>query len=263
VSFPITGTLLNTVTVIVGGTLGTMLGNRMPEQMRQTVLQGLGLITLVIGISMAITTRNILIPLFSVLVGGMLGEMLDLSGGLECLGQWSETQVGRLARRRRGSIRSALDLNAAATEDTKALNLAQGFITASLIFCIGPLAVMGSLQDGLIGDYSLLAIKAVMDGFASIALAASLGAGVILSAASVLAVQGALSILALLLGTALGGVTRTTPWVVEMTATGGVVVLSIALMLLDVKRMRTANLVPAILAAPLIVVVLGWLHISF
>jgi hypothetical protein len=113
------------------------------------------------------------------------------------------------------------------------------------------------------GDYNLLVIKSVLDGFASMALAATLGAGVILSAGTVLGYQGGLSLLAMLFGTALGGVTRQTPWVIEMTATGGVVILSIAFILLDIKRIRTANLLPAIFIAPAIVVVLGLLKVSF
>ncbi|PKO22096.1 MAG: hypothetical protein CVU38_11180 [Chloroflexi bacterium HGW-Chloroflexi-1] len=215
----------------------------LPEKMRQTVLQGLGLITLILGVMMATQTRNVLIPLFSVLVGGILGEALAVEDALERLGRWAER---RLARSRGAD---AVEANGP--------TLAQGFIMASLVFCIGPMAVLGSIQDGLMGDYTLLAIKSLMDGFAAMALAASLGAGVILSAGAVLGYQGGLSLLAMLFGTALGGVTAQTPWVVEMTATGGVVILSIAFLLLELKRIRAANLLPAIFIAPLIVLLLG------
>jgi uncharacterized membrane protein YqgA involved in biofilm formation len=125
------------------------------------------------------------------------------------------------------------------------------------------LTILGSIQDGLMGDFTLLSIKSLMDGFAAMALAASLGGGVILSAGAVLGYQGGLSVLAMLFATALGGVTRQTPWVIEMTATGGVVILSIAFLLLDLKRIRAANLLPAILIAPLIVLLLGRLGIAF
>jgi uncharacterized membrane protein YqgA involved in biofilm formation len=216
--------------------------------MRQTVLQGMGLMTLVVGISMAITTRNILIPLFSILIGGILGEAVGIDGALERLGQWIEC---RLARR----------MQPAALRDGP--SLAQGYITASLVFCVGPLTILGAIQNGLMGDVTLLSIKSLMDAFTAMALAASLGAGVILSAATVLGYQGGLSLLAMLFATALGGVTRQTPWVIEMTATGGVVILSIAFLLLDLKRIRAANLLPAILIAPLIVLVLGKLGIGF
>lgn len=245
----ITGTLINVATVIAGGTLGALLGNRLPEKMRQTVLHGLGLITLTIGITMAIGTQNMLIPLFSILIGGILGEALRIEDGLERLGQWSEARLGRAF----GSAEAAAGGGRAA----------QGFITASLVFCVGPMTVLGSIQDGLMGDYTLLAVKSLMDGFAAMALAASLGFGVILSAGTVLGYQGGLSVLAMAFATALGGVTRQTPWVVEMTATGGVVILSIAFLLLDIKRIRAANLLPAVFVAPLLVVVLGLLGVKF
>jgi uncharacterized membrane protein YqgA involved in biofilm formation len=242
---PITGTLINVAAVIVGGSLGALLGNRLPEKTRQTVLAGLGLMTLIIGITMAIQTTNALIPLFSILLGGMLGEALRIDDGLNWLGLQAERRLG--------------GVSAGGEAGGK---FSQGFITASLIFCVGPMTILGSLQNGLMGDYSLLTVKSVLDGFAAMALAASLGAGVILSAGTVLAYQGGLSLLAMLFATALGGVTRTTPWVIELTATGGVVILSIAFILLDIKRIRTANLLPAIFIAPLIVVVMGMLGIG-
>ncbi|MCX6031183.1 MAG: DUF554 domain-containing protein [Chloroflexi bacterium] len=244
-TFPITGTLINIATVLVGGTAGTLLGNRLPEKMRQTVLQGLGLMTLTIGVTMAIKTHNPLIPLFSVLIGGILGEALGIEAALERLGRWAERRMGS-------------GLQAGGSGPT----VAQGFITASLVFCVGPMTVLGSIQDGLMGDYTLLAIKALMDGFAGMALAASLGGGVILSAVAVLAYQGGLSLLAMTSGAALGGVTAATPWVIEMTATGGVVILSIAFILLDIKRIRAANLLPAIFVAPVIVIVLERMGVS-
>jgi uncharacterized membrane protein YqgA involved in biofilm formation len=265
-SSPVTGTVINVATVVAGGTLGILLGNRLPEQMRQTVLQGLGLMTLVVGVSMAITTRNILIPLFAVLIGGIVGEMLDLNDALERLGRWAEMHAFALGIRF-GAVRSDQGArndpygNTVADDPPPAMGLASGFIMASLVFCVGPLAILGSIQNGLMGDYTLLAIKSLMDGFTAMALAASLGGGVVLSAVTVLLYQGSLSILAMLFATALGGVTRTTPWVVEMTATGGVVILSIALLLLDIKRIRAANLLPAILIAPLIVIALDLLAV--
>ncbi len=240
----ITGTLINVGAVVAGGLAGTALGNRLPEKMRVTVLQGLGLITLTIGVSMAITTKNILIPLFSILIGGILGELLHIEDALERFGKWTEARLGGLFRGGQTTF-------------------AQGFITASLVFCVGPMTILGSIQDGLMGDYTLLAVKSLMDAFAAMALAATLGPGVILSAATILVYQGALSIAAGLFGVALGGVSRTTPWVIEMTATGGVVILSIAFLLLDIKRIRAANLLPAVFIAPLIVIVLGLLGVAF
>jgi uncharacterized protein len=247
-SIPIAGTVINVATVLAGGALGTLMGNRLPEKMRQTVLHGLGLMTLVIGVSMAITTRNILIPLFSVLIGGILGEALAVDDALERLGQWFERRFG-------GSE------EAGQTSHHRG-NITQAFMMASLVFCVGPLTVLGSIQDGLMGDYTLLAVKSLMDGFAAMALAASLGAGVLLSAITIFGYQGGLSLLAMLFAAALGGVTRQTPWVVEMTATGGVVILSIGFILLDIKKIRAANLLPAIIIAPLLVLLLGWLGVK-
>ncbi len=265
-TFPITGTLINVGTVIVGGTMGTLLGNRLPEKMRQTVLQSLGLMVVVVGLSMAITTQNILIPLFSVLIGGIIGEALDLEAALARFGEAVECRaqsVRALIDRRRGPALPPGDVHTETANRSNTALLVQGFITASLVFCVGPLTVLGSIQDGLMGDYKLLAIKALMDGFASTALAASLGAGVVLSALTILGFQGGLSLLAALFATALGGITRTTPWVVEMTATGGVVILSIAFILLDIKRIRAANLLPAIFIAPLIVLILTRLGVGY
>jgi len=246
VHFPITGTLINTATVIAGGAIGVFLGNRLPEKMRQTVLSGIGLMTLVLGMTMAIQTKNALIPLFSILLGGIVGEALRIEDGLERLGRWFETKLGR-------------QLQAAAGEQSGRATITQGFITASLVFCVGPMTILGSIQDGLMGDFTLLTIKATLDGFTGMALAASLGAGVILSALTVFGFQGVLSLLALFAGATLGGVTRETLWVVEMTATGGVVILSIGFLLLDLKRIRVANLLPAVFVAPALVLALGQL----
>ncbi|WP_423225883.1 DUF554 domain-containing protein [Candidatus Amarolinea aalborgensis] len=239
-----TGTLLNILTVVIGGSLGSLLGNRLPDKTRETVLAGLGLMTGVVGMSMALQTKNVLIPMFSVLLGGVLGEWARLEDHLEALGRWLERRVGQ----RMGSGERSVT---------------RAFVTASLVFCIGPMTILGSIQDGLTGDFQLLAVKSLLDGFASLAFAATLGPGVILSALTILAVQGSVTVAAALLGSALGEVTRLTPWVIEMTATGGVLVLGISLLLLDLRRVRVGNLMPAVFLAPLIVFGLQALHISY
>jgi uncharacterized membrane protein YqgA involved in biofilm formation len=239
-----TGTLLNILTVVIGGSLGSLLGNRLPDKTRETVLAGLGLMTGVVGMSMALQTKNVLIPMFSVLVGGVLGEWARLENHLEAMGRWLERRVGQ----RMGSGERSVT---------------RAFVTASLVFCIGPMTILGSIQDGLTGDFQLLAVKSLLDGFAALAFAATLGPGVILSALTILAVQGSVTVAAALLGSALGEVTRLTPWVIEMTATGGVLVLGISLLLLDLRRVRVGNLMPAVFLAPLIVFGLQALHISY
>ena len=237
-----TGTLINIITVVVGGTLGTFLGARLPDKMRETIMHGLGLLTLVIGLQMALTTRNVLIVLASILFGGVIGEMLGIQNGLDALGRNLEQRFSR---------------------GGEAGKFTRGFVTASLVFCIGPLAILGSIQDGLLGDYNLLAIKSTLDGFAGLAFASTLGIGVAFAALAVLVYQGGISLLAMLLGSAIGSVTRDTPWVIEMSATGGVLIMGICLLLLDLKQVRIANLLPAVFIAPLIVVVLGALGIKF
>jgi len=237
-----TGTILNVITVIIGGTLGARLGARLPHKMRETVMHGIGLMTLVIGVQMALGTRNILIVLASILVGGILGEWLGVQARLDALGQMLEARFAR---------------------GEQAGTFTRGFVTASLVFCVGPMTILGSIQDGLVGDYTLLAIKSTLDGFAGLAFASTLGIGVAFAALTVLVVQGGISLAAMLFGGALGSVARTTPWVIEMTATGGVLIMGIGLVLLDLKHVRVGNLLPAIFIAPLIVVALAMLNITF
>jgi uncharacterized membrane protein YqgA involved in biofilm formation len=243
----VTGTIINIFAILVGGLIGVIAGNRFPAKIQETVMAGLGLMTGVIGMSMAITSANILIPLFSVLAGGILGEWLGIDEALNRFGRWLETCYGdRLGQ---GKVAG--------------WSVTRGFVTASLVFCVGPMTILGSIQDGLLGDYQLLAIKSMLDGFAAIPFAASLGPGVLVSIVTVLLVQGGISGLALLLGASLPEVTSATPWVVEVTATGGVLILGIALLLLDLKRVRVANLLPAVIIAPLIVLLLQAFNISF
>ena len=231
------GTLINVVTILIGGTLGSLLGNRLPERTRETVMNGLGLCTLVIGLQMALTTRNVLVVLISLLLGALLGEWWGLDDRLNRLGEAAERRFGRSASDHR--------------------SLATAFVTASLVFCVGPMAILGAVQDGLTGDYHLLAIKAVLDGFTAMAFAASLGPGVLLSAVSVAVYQGALTLAALALATTLAGVSRETPAVIEMTATGGVLIMGIGLVLLELRQIRLANLLPAVAIAPMLVWVVG------
>ncbi len=233
------GTLINTVTVIIGSLLGTVLGNKLPSKMRETVVYGLGLMTAVVGMQMALQTTNVLLVMGSILVGGVLGEWWNIDAGLNAAGRWLEVRIGN----KMGD-----------TGDERSLTRA--FVTASLVFCVGPLTVLGSIQDGLTGDYTLLAIKSLLDGFAALAFAASMGPGVILSILTIIVFQGGLSLSAMGFGDLLGTVTRQTPWVIEMTAAGGVLMLGIALLLLDLRKIRVANLLPAVIVAPLAQIVL-------
>ena len=225
------GTLINVVTVLVGGALGTFLGSRLPDKMRQTVIYGLGLVTAVVGMQAALSTQNVLLIMGCVLFGGVLGEWWRIDAGLEALGRWLEDRFG--GKRAEGDERS----------------ITRAFVTASLVFCVGPMTVLGSIQDGLTGDYTLLAIKSVLDGFSSLAYAAAMGMGVTFAAISVLAVQGTLT-----LGASLFETVLTDAMMTELTASGGVIMLGIGLLMLDVKRIKVANFLPALIVAPLLVV---------
>ena len=242
------GTLINVVTVLVGGTVGTFLGGRLPERMRETIMHGLGLMTFVIGIQLSFKTEDILIVLASLLLGGIAGEWLRIEDRLDQLGRWLEQRTagnkGRsTADRSPGGAQPVSPGSARASS-----RFSRAFLTASLVFCVGPMTILGSIQDGLTGDYTLLAVKATLDGFAGLAFASSLGPGVIFAALTVLVYQGALT-----LGAGWASVLLTDPMIAEMTATGGVLMLALGLGLLEIKQIRAGNLLPAVVVAPIIV----------
>lgn len=230
----LSGTLLNVATVLVGTTIGLLAGARVPPRMQESLTTGLGFFTLVIATSMALTmfTSPDLLPgdelavLGGLLGGVVIGELLRLHDGLEALGAWFQR---RLARDEGGS------------------RIAEGFITASIVFCVGPLTFIGSLENGLSGDITLLATKSLLDGVASIAFAAALGAGVYLSALTVLVVQGGIAGGAFLLRDVMDPAT-----VAVVTAAGGLILLGVALRLLDLKPVRVANFLPALVLAPIL-----------
>jgi len=240
-----TGTIINVVTVLVGGTLGTVLGNRLPQRMRETIMHALGLLTMVIGFQLSFETDNILIVLGSLLLGGLLGELLRIEKAIDQVGHWLERRTGAEERPSAGATPAPTG---------GATTFSHAFLTASLVFCVGPMTILGSIQDGLTGDYTLLAVKSTMDGFASLAFASTLGPGVVFSALTVLIYQGALT-----LGAGWADAVLTDPMVAEMTATGGVLMLALGLGLLQIKKIRAGNLLPAIAVAPAIVAVVTWL----
>lgn len=231
-----TGTLLNVATVLVGGALGLLLGNRLPERVKTTVMAGLGLFTLAYGASMFLQSHNSLVVLGAVLVGAVLGEWWQIEAGLESLGRWLEARVSPAA----GGANS----EAAGDEN----RFVRGFFTASLVFCVGPMAILGSIEDGLSGNYRTLAVKSVLDGFGALAFASTLGVGVLFSALMILLYQGGLTLLA---GQAQA--LLTTDMQLEMTAAGGVILLAIAISsLLNIRPIRSGNFLPALILAPLL-----------
>jgi uncharacterized membrane protein YqgA involved in biofilm formation len=231
----LTGTLLNVATVLIGTLIGLVLGSRLSERMHSSLTTGLGLFTALIALSMglgiftdpAARPGDELAVLAAVLVGVAVGEMLRLHDGLESIGAWFQHRIA-------GGDRPS--------------RIAEGFVTASLVFCVGPLTILGSIANGLTGDVQLLAIKSLLDGVASIAFAATLGAGVALSALTVLIVQGGIAAAAFLLRDVMDPST-----ILAITSVGGILLLGIALRLLELKQVRVANFLPALVVAPVFV----------
>jgi uncharacterized membrane protein YqgA involved in biofilm formation len=223
-----TGTFINVGTVLAGTLLGTLAGRRLPAGLQQRVMAGLGLVTLVIGVDLALAWRDTspLYVLGGVLLGGIVGETLGIERRLEALGDRIQRAVQR----------------------TEHSTVSEAFVTASLLFCVGPLTVVGAIQDGLTGDYEALATKALLDGFAAIALAATLGWGVGLAALTILVIQGGISLGANLFDSVLTGEALD-----AMTSAGGVLIIGISLKLLDLKDVRVGNFLPALVVAPALV----------
>jgi uncharacterized membrane protein YqgA involved in biofilm formation len=229
-----TGTLLNIATVLIGGIIGLVFGARISEQLKATVIAGMGLFTAAMGLQMFLNTENPLIVLGALLIGTLLGEWWRIEDGLQSLGKFLEQRFSREGEE--GSNR-----------------FVRGFLTASLLFCVGPMTILGSIQDGLTGDYNLLAVKSVLDGFASLAFASTLGIGVMFSTIIILVYQGGISLLAAQLNAIV-----TPSMMNELTATGGVILLGLAISsLLEIKKIRVGNMLPALAIAPLIVWVIG------
>jgi uncharacterized membrane protein YqgA involved in biofilm formation len=240
-----TGTILNVITILIGGGLGLLFGSRVPERLKQTVVAGMGLFTAAMGLQMFFKSTNQLIVLGSLLIGTLLGEWWRIEDGIQALGRFLE---GRFA-----SAPAAGDATPAGTNS----RFVRGFLTASLLFCIGPMAILGSINDGLSGDYSLLAVKSVLDGFASLAFASTLGIGVLFSSLPVFVYQGGIS----LMGGGLSAI-LTDAMIAEMTATGGVILAGLAISsLLEIKPIRVGNFLPALAVAPLIVWILTQLKV--
>jgi uncharacterized membrane protein YqgA involved in biofilm formation len=225
------GTLINVVTIVVGSILGVRIGNRLSEKLRSTIVSGLGLFTFGYGLLSFIDTANPLVPLGGLLLGALLGELWKIEEGLNKIGTVLKNAVLRKSK----------------SEEHHA-KFVDGFVTSSLVFVIGPIAILGSIQDGLTGNFEMLAIKAVLDGFASIAFASSLGIGVAFSALSILVYQGLI--------TGLSGFFSqyfSTAMITEMTAVGGLILMAIAISsLLSIKKIRTGSFLPALLITPLI-----------
>ena len=220
--------LVNTATVLVGSLIGILFRNRLRESLRNAVMKALGLCTMLIGISSAIATQDLLCVILCMVVGTVIGELLKIDDGIEHAGD---------------AIKAKLLKGKGSSESRSMENYTDGFVSASILFCIGSMTIMGSLEAGIRHDYSIIYAKSMMDFVSSMAFGAAMGFGVTCSAAFVLVFQGALTLLAGVLGSALSEAAVT-----EMSAVGGVILLGMALNLLECsrERIKVANMLPAI-----------------
>ncbi len=234
------GTLINVATILLGGGAGLLFGARLSVRMRETFIWAMGLFVIALGIKLTLQSQNALISLGSVLLGGLLGEWWRIDVGMERVGGWLEARVA----------------HSATAENTA--RFIKGFVSASLLFCVGPMAILGAIDDGLHGNFQILAIKAVLDGFAALAFAASLGEGVLFAALPILLYQGGISLLA-----AQAQRWLTVPMTAELTAAGGLLMMGIGVgSLLELRPIRVANYLPALVIAPLTAAVLHALGVA-
>ncbi|MFC7395112.1 DUF554 domain-containing protein [Scopulibacillus cellulosilyticus] len=233
------GTIVNTLAIILGSILGNML-TRIPEKIKQTVTQGMALVIVLLGIQMGLKTENSLYVIGSLVLGGIIGELFDLERLLNRFGYFLEKRVGT----------------------GKDGNIAKAFVTGTLVFVVGAMSIVGALDSGLRGDHSVLFTKAVLDGFLALIFSTTLGIGVIFSAVSVFLYEGIIAIfakyIAMVIPHPLMG-----HFINEITATGGILIIAIGLNLLNITKIRTANLLPSIVVCALIVLIIYYWNISF
>ena len=217
------GTIVNTLAIIAGSFIGVVLKGGIPKQYNVTVMQAVSLAVILVGLKAALKTDELLLIIFSLAIGSVAGEFLSIEARLEQLGQWLESRFSKGGN-----------------------GIAKGFVTASLIYCVGSMAIVGSLESGLTGNHQTLFAKSVLDGIASVILASTLGIGVAFSAASVFVYQGVITITAAFMKTAL------IPSVIsQMSAVGGLLIVGIGFNLMEIKKIKVGNMLPAI-AVPLV-----------
>ena len=221
-----TGTIINIFTVFIGSMVGLLIRSKIPETYKTILLQAIGLLTLVIGIQMAFKTEEILLMMSALLFGAISGQFMDINNKIELFADILKKKF--------------------TSQNDKYFS--EGFITASIIFCVGPMTILGALNDGLKGDYDLLAIKSILDGFTSIALSATFGIGVMFSIITILIIQGGISLFATFADSFLSEL-----MIAEMTAVGGVMIIAIGIVILDIKKIKVANFLPALIYSPIFI----------
>ena len=237
--FGMTGTIVNTIAVLLGSLLGLLFKKAIPKRLSDTVFKGLGLCTMFIGVTGVFQDgTNTLVVIMSVVTGAVIGEALDLDKRINNLGKWLENKVSK------------------GKDENSKVSIAQGFVSASLLFCVGAMTIVGSLQSGLINDHSTLFVKSILDFVAAIIFASSLGVGVAFSALFVLLYQGSISVGAYLIGsffsssaTMLSQTAELTPFMVTvntMNCVGYIIIIGLALNMLGITKLKVMNYVPAI-----------------
>ena len=233
------GTWINFAAIIIGGGLGVFLGSRLSDRVKNTVIAGMGLFVIALGIQMFLKTTNSIIPLGGLLIGGLLGEWWKIEEGFSNMGAWLERRI--LPQQTEGGQEKFI----------------RGFLTASILFCAGPIAILGSIQGGLYGETQMLVVKSILDGFIAMSFASTMGMGVSFSALPVLVYQGAMTLLAVQLKPLASGMMLS-----EMTAVGGLVLMAVGISsVLGMYKIRVGSFIPALFTTPLLVYVLQLLHI--
>ena len=223
------GSAVNSAAIIIGGIAGSILKRGISERFSSLIMSALGLLTLAIGMMFAIETKQIMVVVFSLVLGSILGEWIDIEKRMNDLGLYVEDKL-----------------------NAKEGNFSKGFVTASLLFCVGSMAIMGSLQSGLNNNHTILFTKAVMDGVIAVVFASTLGIGVALSFLPVLVYQGAIAMLSSAIAPYLS-----TAVVTEMTATGGILLIGVGINILEIKKIKVGNMLPAIFLPILLMLFMG------
>jgi len=230
------GTIVNAGAIILGAVIGKLLSG-IPAGIRQTVMQGLALAVIVLGLTMSLDSKNFLLLIISLVIGSIVGELLRIEDRLNQAGKWLEKKVG-------GSNKDG--------------SIATGFVTATLVYCIGAMAVLGAMDSGLRNNHDILFTKAMLDGFSAIIFTSTLGIGVAFSAIPILLYQGAIA----LLSTQIYGLVSQTMLdaiLAEITAVGGIMIIAIGINILELKKVNVANMLPALMIAALGVPLVDWL----
>lgn len=226
------GTIVNGLCIIFGSILGKLL-HKIPEKMKGTVMYAIGLAVIVLGLQMGLKSGNFLIVILSLVFGAIIGELLALEDKLNQLGNWLEKKFDSNGQN----------------------NISEGFVTATLIFVIGAMAIIGALDSGIRGDHNVLFTKAIIDGFTALILTSTLGIGVIFSAVPVFLYQGIIAVFATQIDRLVPAALMDS-FIIEMTSTGGIMIMAIGLNIAGITKIRVANLLPGILVVALIVTII-------